>query len=51
MLRYLDSRKPGEAVIEVLAHKDGANSVSQSHVVRGLVTTVGHQVPMNHLTN
>ncbi|KAH7729379.1 BTB domain containing 11 [Aphelenchoides avenae] len=43
MLRYLDSRKPGEPVIEVMAHEEGANSVSQSYVVKGMITSVGQK--------
>uniref|UniRef100_A0A7E4ZZY3 WD_REPEATS_REGION domain-containing protein n=1 Tax=Panagrellus redivivus TaxID=6233 RepID=A0A7E4ZZY3_PANRE len=40
-LHYLDSRKPGVPVVSVFAHEDGANAVSQSYGVRGLVATVG----------
>lgn len=48
-LRYLDTRKPNEVVAEVLAHDDGANSVSQSFFVKGLVTTVGTKVKIKFL--
>ncbi|KAI1721844.1 thioredoxin-like domain-containing protein [Ditylenchus destructor] len=41
MLRYVDTRKPGEFVSEVLAHSDGTNDVSGSYKVKGLLTTAG----------
>lgn len=44
MLRYIDTRKPGVFVSEVLAHSDGTNDVSGSYKVKGLLTTAGSKV-------
>jgi len=44
MLRYADSRKPGKFLTEVMAHEDGVCGLSQSHVVEGLIATVGAKV-------
>lgn len=49
MLRYADSRKPGKFLAEVMAHEDGVCGLSQSHLVEGLVATVGSKVGVTGL--
>lgn len=36
-------------MIEVMAHEEGANSVSQSYVVKGMITSVGQKVILSVL--